>query len=82
MRVRTTINIDEDVLAAARSLATAEGRSVGAVLSSLARRGLHRDVARGTGAGGFPVFDVPAAGTPITSEAVRAALDDDEPPGL
>lgn len=70
------MEIDDDVLAAARSLARAEGRSLGATLSRLARRGLHPQVATTTGGGGFPVFDVAAGGRPITSEAVRAAQDD------
>ncbi len=73
--MRTTVDVDEDVLAAARSLAAAQGRSLGAILSDLARRGLDdgADVVVGDG---FPVFDVPSGGRPITSEAVRAALDD------
>jgi len=38
--VRTTLNIDDDVVTAARELAEAERRSLGSVLSDLARRGL------------------------------------------
>lgn len=46
--MRTTVNIDEDVLLAVRGLARREKRSVGAVLSELARRAL---------AGGVPGSD-------------------------
>lgn len=70
------MDIDEDVLSAARSLASAQGRSVGSVLSSLARRGLRPSTPTGMGEGGFPVFTTPAGG-PITSERVRAAQDDE-----
>lgn len=73
--VRTTLEIEDDVLAAARSLARAERRSLGAVLSRLARRGLHATVDTAAGSGGFPVFDVAPGGRPITSETVRAAQD-------
>jgi hypothetical protein len=38
--MRTTLSIDSDVLSAARDLAKAERRTVGAVISDMARRGL------------------------------------------
>lgn len=38
--MRTTLEIDDTVLAAARSLARSRGISVGAAISELARRGL------------------------------------------
>jgi hypothetical protein len=40
--MRTTLAIDDDVLVAARAIARQERRSVGDVLSDLARRALHR----------------------------------------
>ena len=38
--MRTTLDIDEDVLQAAKELASARGTTAGRVLSELARRGL------------------------------------------
>lgn len=38
--MRTTIQLDDDVLAAARALAEREGRTLGEVVSELARKGL------------------------------------------
>ena len=38
--VRITLDLDDDVVSAARGLAAAERRSLGAVVSELARRGL------------------------------------------
>ena len=40
--MRTTLAIDDDVLAAAKHLAQREQKSVGEVISSLARQGLSR----------------------------------------
>ena len=40
--MRTTLAIDDDVLAAARHLAGRERRSVGEVISALARQGLNK----------------------------------------
>jgi len=38
--MRTTVDIDEDVLQAARGLARREGKTIGKLLAALARRGL------------------------------------------
>jgi hypothetical protein len=40
--VRTTLDIDDDVLQAAKELASAHGTTAGHMLSDLARRGLTR----------------------------------------
>jgi hypothetical protein len=69
------LNIDEDVVSAARELAAGEHRSLGAVISELARRGL--TPARIEADGGLPVIRVPAGTPPITPEMVRRALDED-----
>ena len=74
--MRTTLTIDDDVLAVARALAARRGVSIGSAVSDLARRGF-----RGTGAadqedGGIPVFRVPPDAPPITSEDVQRALDE------
>jgi antitoxin component of RelBE/YafQ-DinJ toxin-antitoxin module len=50
--VRTTVNIDDDVLAVAREMAARLGITLGQALSRRARRGM-RD-----GAGPLPVFEV------------------------
>jgi hypothetical protein len=73
--VRTTVDLDPDVVQAARSLAKSRRTSLGRVLSDLARRGLapRRETARK----GFPVFRVPADAPPLTPEAVARALDEE-----
>lgn len=74
-RMRTTLEIDDAVLAAARALATQNGTSLGAAVSELARRGL-QDPPITTGRSGFPVFDA-TAGHHITDELVARHRDDD-----
>lgn len=76
--MRTTLRIDDDVLAAARSLARLENRSLGDVISDLARRGLRPRAPRVQPESGLPVFDVPPDAPPITPEMVRAAADGEE----
>jgi len=73
--MRTTLDIDDDVIAAARELAAGERRSLGAVISALARRGL--TPAQVEAEDGLPVIRVPAGTPPITPEMVRRALDED-----
>ena len=41
--MRTTINLDDDVLLAAKGLARRDGTNIGAVISELARKGLNGD---------------------------------------
>jgi hypothetical protein len=73
--VRTTLNIDEDVVVAARELAAGEHRSLGSVISELARRGLTPSQVE-AGDDELPVIRVPAGTPPITPEMVRRALDE------
>ena len=73
--MRTTVSIDDDVLAVARALAERKGSSLGSALSELARRGLqsgiiNSDVTVGT------TFPAPADAGPITSEDVNRSLSD------
>ena len=46
--MRTTLDLDADVVGAARELAAAQRRSLGSVISELARRGLPMYLASGT----------------------------------
>ena len=70
--MRTTLDLDEDLLKAAKSLAQSQGKSLGRVISSLARKGLEpRPGSRRRG--GFPTFSVPPDATPLTPELVGKA---------
>ena len=73
--MRTTLNIDDDILEAARSIAGERNLSVGAVLSELARRGLHWPHAGRRRQKEIPVFDVSNDGTPLTLDRVERYRD-------
>lgn len=73
--MRTTVTIDDDVLAVARALAERNRSSLGNALSELARRGFKNTTAtRETGDG--TTFPVAADAESITSEDVYRSLDD------
>lgn len=74
--MRTTLQIDEDVIKDAKLIAAAEKRSLGAVISDLARRSLLPIGV--TTSRGFPVFDVPPDAPPLTPDDVARAMDDAE----
>jgi hypothetical protein len=73
--MRTTLDLDDDVVATARELARDQRRSLGSVVSELARRGL--TPARVEADEDLPVIRVPAGTPAITAEMVRRALDED-----
>jgi hypothetical protein len=76
--MRTTLTIEDDLLAAARCLARDTSASMGAAVSELMRRGLNATpgVRAPRGKAGFPTFDVPSGAHPITLEDVRRAEDE------
>jgi hypothetical protein len=76
--MRTTLVIDEDVLRVARSLARTEGKTIGQVVSELARKGLRPARPRRPGHDAIPAFDVPEDAPPLTPEMVSEALEDAE----
>ena len=71
--VRTTVNIDDDVVAAARALAERTGSSLGCALSELARRGSRSASAVGDDGDGT-TFNVAPDAEPITNEDVHRSL--------
>ncbi len=74
--MRTTVAIDDDVLAAVRYLAAQKKVSLGAMLSELARKGLNAGASEFRNRGEFPTFNVPEHAAPITPEHVKM-LDDE-----
>ena len=75
--MRTTLAIDDDVLAAAKHLAEREHRSIGEVISTLARHGLTRS-ARGskTERNGIPLLPSRKSAVPVTLELVNQLRDE------
>jgi hypothetical protein len=72
--MRTTLDIDDAVLAAARALAAQERMSLGAAVSRLAQRGLVAGTELKV-VKGFPTFSSEPGATPITLETVNAHRD-------
>jgi hypothetical protein len=75
--MRTTLAIDDDVLAAAKHVAERERKTVGEVISALARQGLSRST-RGAKAerNGVPLLPVRLGATPVTMELVNQLRDE------
>jgi hypothetical protein len=73
--MRTTLNIDDELLRAIRSLAQERGESLGAVVSGLIRRALRPNSVSGY-TSDFPVFRVREGTPPLTPEMVSHALED------
>lgn len=75
--VRTTLAIDDDILAAAKHLAQREQRSVGEVISALARQGLERGKAGSpTERNGIPLLAYRPGAVPVTLELVNQLRDE------
>ena len=75
--MRTTLAIDDDILTAARHLAERERRSLGDVISSLARQALARSGAEArTERNGIPLLPSKTTATPVTLELVNQLRDE------
>jgi hypothetical protein len=75
--MRTTINLDEDVLSLAKTLAEARGVSIGKALSDLARKGARsQEVLQERN--GFPLFSVDDGAKAFGLEEVDAALAEED----
>lgn len=72
--MRTTLNLDDDLLETTRAIARSERRALGAAVSDLVRRGLVPPEPRIDDEADFPVFRVRQPAQPITDEMVRVAL--------
>lgn len=77
--MRTTLDIEEDVLQAAKELAEREGTTAGKVISALARRGLTTSGKKTkplpATRGGVPLL--PSRGEVVTLEHVRKLMDEE-----
>jgi hypothetical protein len=73
--MRTTLAIDDDVLIAAKALARQERKSLGEVVSELARRALHRPSSPAV-RNGVPLLPVQNAEAVVTMDIVNAFRDE------
>jgi post-segregation antitoxin (ccd killing protein) len=75
--MRTTLSIDDDILAAAKHLAERESKSVGEVVSALARQGLNRGVRKTQASrNGIPLLPRQKSAVTVTPELVNQLRDE------
>jgi len=75
--MRTTLAIDDDVLTAAKAIAKQKNRTVGEVVSELARAAL-RPAASGGARNGVPLLPARKPGVPVTPDIVNALRDEEQ----
>ena len=74
--MRTTLTIDDDVLAAARALADRQQKSLGEVISTLARQTLNPTNTRRKIRNGIPLLTVRPGTEPVTMALVNQLRDE------
>lgn len=74
--MRTTLRLDEDVLAAARALAAQQGRTLGEVVSELVRKGLAPATAAPQYRNGIRLMPVRPDARPASLEEVNQLRDE------
>ena len=74
--MRTTLAIDDDVLAAARGLADRQRKSVGEVISALARQALRPQASAQRTRNGVLLLPVRVDAKPVTLELVNQLRDE------
>ena len=76
--MRTTVDLDEDIIRAAKDMAEERSQSLGRVLSDLARRGLQPRKAKVSTRNGVPLLPRLPGAKAVTSQAVKELLERDE----
>jgi hypothetical protein len=74
--MRTTLAIDDDVLTAAKGLADRQHKTLGEVISSLARQALLPTRPAAQTRNGIPLLQKPAGATPVTPELIKQLEDE------
>lgn len=75
--MRTTVNLDDDVLRAAKELAALSGRTLGQVLSDLTRAALETTRGEGELRNGVPLLPSTGDSRLVTSEDVSRILEEE-----
>ena len=72
--MRTTLNLDEDVLAIAKSLAFRQRKPIGEVVSTIFRKGLTPTGSRVTQRNGITLFPIGDGAEEVTPEIIEELL--------
>ncbi len=73
--MRTTIDLDEDILKVAKDLTRERAQSLGRVLSELVRKGLQPAASTKVRSGVIPTLARKPGAQPVTMQAVKDLLD-------
>lgn len=76
--VRTTVDLDEDILRVVKHLAEERDESLGRVLSDLARRGLRPVGKVRARRDGIPILPRKSGAQPVTSQHVKELLETED----
>ena len=76
--MRTTVDLDEDVLRAAKDLAQERSQSLGRTLSELARKGLQPSTPSLDARNGVPLLPRKPGARPVTSQMVKDLLETED----
>jgi hypothetical protein len=76
--VRTTVDIDEDILRVAKDLASLQDKSIGKVLSELARKGLSPEPIQFEMVKGVPMLPPRPGARLVTLEDVKRLLEEED----
>jgi len=76
--MRTTVDLDEDILRTAKDLARENEQSLGRVISDLARRGLNPPTRKFKTRNGVPLLMPKPGAKLVTSEHVKELLELDD----
>ena len=74
--VRTTLSIDDDVLAAARHLAERQQRTIGEVVTDLMRQSLQPPARKRATRNGVPLLPSGRSGKAVSADLVNALRDE------
>jgi len=74
--MRTTLAIDDDVLVAAKVLASLQRKSIGEVISALARQARQPQASSHTTRNGVPLLQTRAGTMPVTLDMVNKLRDE------
>jgi hypothetical protein len=75
-KMRTTLTIDDDVLAVAKAMARRQNKTVGEVISTLTRQALQPAKASSGFRNGVPLLHVKPGSGPVTPELVNQLRDE------
>jgi len=74
--VRTTLNLDDDVLESAKAVAAQQHKSLGEVVSGILRKSLEPEKRAPATRNGIPLFPIRPDAKRVTPEIVRQLLEE------